>query len=260
MGLTIHICPYYPLPSKLRRFPPKVSSLLWGRFKVPPFLSLSSVFPLPSFHWPSAISAHYFFFFLSLCSHVNHPTIRTVTLPFESPTRTLSTDRFAISLSPWSVCHWGKAMEFFFPRSAIFIHIFVYVNSLLCWLMCGSECHVGLREIGERQRAMAHRVDHEYDYLFKIVLIGDSGVGKSNILSRYTRNEFCLESKSTIGVEFATRTLQASFSFFFFFSSSDSHYINRSICWFLLVIIIAYVDFLKIIRTNTVNYLLDLFV
>lgn len=57
---------------------------------------------------------------------------------------------------------------------------------------------------------MASRVDHEYDYLFKIVLIGDSGVGKSNILSRFTRNEFCLESKSTIGVEFATRTLQAS--------------------------------------------------
>ncbi|RZR73092.1 hypothetical protein BHM03_00019819 [Ensete ventricosum] len=55
---------------------------------------------------------------------------------------------------------------------------------------------------------MAYRVDNEYDYLFKIVLIGDSGVGKSNILSRFTRNEFCLESKSTIGVEFATRTLQ----------------------------------------------------
>ena len=57
---------------------------------------------------------------------------------------------------------------------------------------------------------MAHRVDNEYDYLFKIVLIGDSGVGKSNILSRFTRNEFCLESKSTIGVEFATRTLHVS--------------------------------------------------
>lgn len=55
---------------------------------------------------------------------------------------------------------------------------------------------------------MAYKVDQEYDYLFKIVLIGDSGVGKSNILSRFTRNEFCLESKSTIGVEFATRTLQ----------------------------------------------------
>ncbi|KAB2091981.1 hypothetical protein ERO13_A03G215800v2 [Gossypium hirsutum] len=55
---------------------------------------------------------------------------------------------------------------------------------------------------------MARRPDEEYDYLFKIVLIGDSGVGKSNLLSRFTRNEFCLESKSTIGVEFATRTLQ----------------------------------------------------
>lgn len=55
---------------------------------------------------------------------------------------------------------------------------------------------------------MARRPDEEYDYLFKVVLIGDSGVGKSNILSRFTRNEFCLESKSTIGVEFATRTLQ----------------------------------------------------
>eukprot|EP00163_Fabomonas_tropica_P002216 TRINITY_DN11665_c0_g1_i1.p1 TRINITY_DN11665_c0_g1~~TRINITY_DN11665_c0_g1_i1.p1 ORF type:complete len:225 (+),score=56.20 TRINITY_DN11665_c0_g1_i1:23-676(+) len=47
--------------------------------------------------------------------------------------------------------------------------------------------------------------DDEYDYLFKVVLIGDSGVGKSNLLSRFTRNEFNLESKSTIGVEFATR-------------------------------------------------------
>ena len=49
-----------------------------------------------------------------------------------------------------------------------------------------------------------------YDYLFKVVLIGDSGVGKSNLLSRFTRNEFSLESKSTIGVEFATRSIQAS--------------------------------------------------
>uniref|UniRef100_A0A8B9SS63 RAB11B, member RAS oncogene family n=1 Tax=Anas platyrhynchos TaxID=8839 RepID=A0A8B9SS63_ANAPL len=50
--------------------------------------------------------------------------------------------------------------------------------------------------------------DEEYDCLFKVVLIGDSGVGKSNLLSRFTRNEFNLESKSTIGVEFATRSIQ----------------------------------------------------
>ena len=44
--------------------------------------------------------------------------------------------------------------------------------------------------------------------IFPVVLIGDSGVGKSNLLSRFTRNEFNLDSKSTIGVEFATRSIQ----------------------------------------------------
>ena len=52
-----------------------------------------------------------------------------------------------------------------------------------------------------------YRAEDDYDYLFKVVLIGDSGVGKSNLLSRFTKNEFNLESKSTIGVEFATRSL-----------------------------------------------------
>lgn len=56
--------------------------------------------------------------------------------------------------------------------------------------------------------AMVPKPDDDYDYLFKVVLIGDSGVGKSNLLSRFTRNEFSLESKSTIGVEFATRSIQ----------------------------------------------------
>jgi len=54
----------------------------------------------------------------------------------------------------------------------------------------------------------APRADDDYDYLFKVVIIGDSGVGKSNLLSRFTRNEFHLDSKSTIGVEFATRSIQ----------------------------------------------------
>jgi Ras-related protein Rab-11A len=49
--------------------------------------------------------------------------------------------------------------------------------------------------------------DH-YDKLFKVVMIGDSGVGKSNLLMRYTKGEFNIESKSTIGVEFATKKVQ----------------------------------------------------
>ena len=45
------------------------------------------------------------------------------------------------------------------------------------------------------------------DYVFKVVLIGDSAVGKSQLLARFARNEFNLDSKATIGVEFQTRTL-----------------------------------------------------
>ncbi|CDY72309.1 BnaCnng77010D, partial [Brassica napus] len=49
--------------------------------------------------------------------------------------------------------------------------------------------------------------DEDYDYLFKLVLIGDSSVGKTNLLSRFTKNEFSIESKATIGVEFATKSV-----------------------------------------------------
>lgn len=49
--------------------------------------------------------------------------------------------------------------------------------------------------------------EDKYDYLFKVVLIGDSGVGKSNLLSRFIRNEFDLKSLTTIGVEFAQRNI-----------------------------------------------------
>lgn len=37
-------------------------------------------------------------------------------------------------------------------------------------------------------------------------MIGDSGVGKSNLLSRFVDNVFNMDSKPTIGVEFATKT------------------------------------------------------
>ena len=67
--------------------------------------------------------------------------------------------------------------------------------------------------------------DEEYDYLFKsiplilylarfsnlfmiAVLIGDSGVGKSNLLLRFTKNDFQADSKSTIGVEFAVHSIK----------------------------------------------------
>lgn len=45
------------------------------------------------------------------------------------------------------------------------------------------------------------------EYIFKVVLIGDSAVGKSQLLARFARNDFSFDSKATIGVEFQTKTL-----------------------------------------------------
>ena len=55
---------------------------------------------------------------------------------------------------------------------------------------------------------MGDSYDEECDYLFKAVMIGDSAVGKSNLLSRFAKDEFRLDSKPTIGVEFAYRNIK----------------------------------------------------
>lgn len=48
----------------------------------------------------------------------------------------------------------------------------------------------------------------EYDQVVKVVLIGDSSVGKSNILSRFSKDEFMMNSQSTVGVEFASKIVE----------------------------------------------------
>ena len=50
--------------------------------------------------------------------------------------------------------------------------------------------------------------EETYDLIFKLVLIGDSGVGKTNILSRYISNEFSLASQPTVGVEFGSKIIK----------------------------------------------------
>ena len=48
----------------------------------------------------------------------------------------------------------------------------------------------------------------EPEYLFKIILIGDSGVGKTNFLSQFVSNQFTPDSKTTLGIEFSTKIVQ----------------------------------------------------
>lgn len=47
----------------------------------------------------------------------------------------------------------------------------------------------------------SHLVESEvYDYLIKLLIIGDSGVGKTNMLLRFCEDKFLTHTLSTIGL------------------------------------------------------------
>ncbi|KAG0009981.1 rab32, member RAS oncoprotein, partial [Podila clonocystis] len=46
------------------------------------------------------------------------------------------------------------------------------------------------------------------EYLYKILVIGDLGTGKTSIIKRYVHNIFSMNYKSTIGVDFALKVIQ----------------------------------------------------
>jgi GTPase SAR1 family protein len=48
----------------------------------------------------------------------------------------------------------------------------------------------------------AQGAEQDYDHLFKIVLVGEQGVGKTHLLARYLKNEPSKDIVPTIGVEF----------------------------------------------------------
>lgn len=45
-------------------------------------------------------------------------------------------------------------------------------------------------------------VDADYDYLIKLLALGDSGVGKTTFLYRYTDNKFNRKFTTTVGIDF----------------------------------------------------------
>jgi len=59
-------------------------------------------------------------------------------------------------------------------------------------------------------RSSSPQLADDYDDLYKVVLIGDCGVGKSNIVMRYTRDKFNSMPQPTVGCEFASKDITVS--------------------------------------------------
>ena len=51
-------------------------------------------------------------------------------------------------------------------------------------------------------------IEMKYDHLYKIIIIGDSGVGKTSLLSKYIKGVFPSSPLPTIAIEFATKIIQ----------------------------------------------------
>ena len=73
-------------------------------------------------------------------------------------------------------------------------------------------------------------MEAEYDYLFKIVLIGDAGVGKTSIVRRYTDGIFTSAGIPTIGVDFCIKTLQI---------GSNAVKVSTSFCFVTSVVLVT---------------------
>lgn len=75
--------------------------------------------------------------------------------------------------------------------------------------------------------------DGDYDYLIKLLALGDSGVGKTTFLYRYTDNKFNPKFITTVGIDFREKRVVSLFPLFLFsFGAKVSIYFHICILFF----------------------------
>lgn len=106
----------------------------------------------------------------------------------------------------------------------IHVHILLYIYVEICKVFFTRQFRVSFTPSGAKSskpssspfrksspcsyRAMqGHDVDESFDLLFKIVLIGDAGVGKTCVVQRFKSGTFFEKQSNTIGVDFTMKSV-----------------------------------------------------
>ena len=51
-------------------------------------------------------------------------------------------------------------------------------------------------------------MEPENKFIVKVIILGDSNVGKTSLLNKYVKNEFSIKYKATIGADFLTKQIR----------------------------------------------------
>lgn len=61
--------------------------------------------------------------------------------------------------------------------------------------------------VGHEAKGPRDAADQNFDYMFKLLIIGNSSVGKTSFLFRYADNSFTSAFVSTVGIDFKVKTV-----------------------------------------------------
>lgn len=113
-------------------------------------------------------------------------------------------------------------------HSCIHVHIIrLQICSKIVWSMYFNHfiCFICVYHSVDRLSTVSTMTDGEYDYLIKLLALGDSGVGKTTFLYRYTDNKFNPKFITTVGIDFREKRVVSFFLSSIFPFCCESHVI-----------------------------------